>query len=149
MGFDEDLTKALANAKSETAKLLAEQRKLSPDQAMALVSNVSDCRVTQVVDIKKGVHCITSKDPSKSLVEARPTAETPEFLVTYASNADMNKAMDDASWSMIELLQKQKSLSRLDAYSLASMAMDCRVGEMDAAEKGVHCLIPKSLWVNR
>lgn len=38
MGFDEDLSKALANAKSETAKFLAEQRKISPDQAMALVS---------------------------------------------------------------------------------------------------------------
>jgi acetamidase/formamidase len=61
----------------------------------------------------------------------------------------MNKAMDTASWNMIELLQKQKSLSRLDAYSLASMTMDCRVGEMDAPEKGVHCLVPKSLWIKR
>jgi acetamidase/formamidase len=51
MRFDEDLTKALANAKAETAKFLVEQRKTSPDQAMALVSKTSDCRVTQVVDI--------------------------------------------------------------------------------------------------
>ena len=149
MGFDEDLTKALANAKSETAKFLAEQRNVSPDQAMALVSKTSDCRVTQVVDGKKGVHCITSKDSGKSLAEARPIGETAQYLVTTASNTDMNKAMDTASWNMIELLQKQKSLSRLDAYSLASMTMDCRVGEMDAAEKGVHCLVPKSLWVTR
>ncbi|HXW27206.1 MAG TPA: amidase, partial [Xanthobacteraceae bacterium] len=149
MGFDEDLTKALANAKAETAKLLGEQRKLAPDQAMALVAKVADCRVTQVVDVKKGVHCITAKDATKSLAQPLPTAETPEFLVTYAGNADMNKAMDEASWRMIELLQREKSLSRLDAYSLASMAMDCRVGEMDAAEKGVHCLVAKSLWVNR
>lgn len=147
MGFDEDLNKALANAKSETAKFIAEQRKLAPDQAMALIAKTSDCRVTQVVDIKKGVHCITAKDPGKSLAEPRPTAETPEYLVTYSSDTDINKAMDTASWTMIELLQKQKSLSRLDAYSLASMTMDCRVGEMDAAEKGVHCLVPKSLWV--
>src|SRR5215467_2844227 len=93
MGFDEDLTKALANAKAETAKLLSEQRKLAPDAAAALVSKTADCRVTQVVDGKKGVHCITSKDAAKSLAQARPTAETPEFLVTYASDADMNKAM--------------------------------------------------------
>jgi acetamidase/formamidase len=146
MGFDEDLTKALANAKSETAKFLAEQRKISPDQAMALVSKTSDCRVTQVVDIKKGVHCMTSKDAGKSLAEPRPTAETPQHLVTSSADADMNKAMDNASWAMIELLQKEKSLSRLDAYALASMTMDCRVGEMDAAEKGVHCLVAKSMW---
>ena len=149
MGFDEDLTKALANAKSETAKFLAEQRKISPEQALALVSTTSDCRVTQVVDIKKGVHCMSSKDTSKPLAAPWPTIETSDYLVTYAGNSDMNKAMDTASWSMIELLQKQKSLSRLDAYSLASMTMDCRVGEMDAPEKGVHCLVPKSLWVKR
>jgi acetamidase/formamidase len=149
MGFDEDLTKALANAKSETAKFLAEQRKISPEQALALVSTTSDCRVTQVVDIKKGVHCMSSKDTSKPLAAPWPTTETADYLVTYAGNGDMNKAMDTASWSMIELLQKQKSLSRLDAYSLASMTMDCRVGEMDAPEKGVHCLVPKSLWVKR
>jgi acetamidase/formamidase len=149
MGFDEDLTKALANAKSETAKFLAEQRKISPEQALALVSTTSDCRVTQVVDIKKGVHCMSSKDTSKPLAAPWPTTETADYLVAYAGNSDMNKAMDTASWSMIELLQKQKSLSRLDAYSLASMTMDCRVGEMDAPEKGVHCLVPKSLWVKR
>jgi acetamidase/formamidase len=149
MGFDEDLTKALANAKSETAKFLAEQRKISPEQALALVSTTSDCRVTQVVDIKKGVHCMSSKDTSKPLAAPWPTTETADYLVTYAGNSDMNKAMDTASWSMIELLQKQKSLSRLDAYSLASITMDCRVGEMDAPEKGVHCLVPKSRWVKR
>jgi acetamidase/formamidase len=146
MGFDEDLTKALANAKAETAKFLVEQRKVSPEQAASMVSKTSDCRVTQVVDIKKGVHCMTSKDPAKSLAETRPTAETPQYLVTYAADANMNKAMDDASWAMIELLQKDKGLSRLDAYALASMTMDCRVGEMDAAEKGVHCLVAKSMW---
>jgi acetamidase/formamidase len=57
--------------------------------------------------------------------------------------------MDTASWSMIELLQKERTLSRLDAYSLASMTMDWRVCEMDAAQKSVHCLVPKSLWVRR
>ncbi len=149
MGFDEDLTKALANARSETAKLLAEQRNIPNGQALALVAKTSDCRVTQVVDIKKGVHCMSPKEAGKSLAAAPPTAETADYLVTYAANSDMNKAMDTASWNMIELLQKQKSLSRLDAYSLASMTMDCRVGEIEAPEKTVHCLVPKSLWAKR
>jgi len=42
---------------------------------------------------------------------------------------------------MIELLQKQKALTHLDAYSLASIAMDRRVGEMEAIENSVHCLV--------
>jgi acetamidase/formamidase len=149
MGFDEDLNKALGNAKAETSKLLGELRKLPADEAAALVTKVSDCRVTQVVDIKKGIHCITSKDAQKTFVEPRPFTETPEYFVTYAASADINNAMDAASFSMIELLQKERSLSRLDAYALASMTMDCRVGEMEAIEKGVHCLVPKSLWVKR
>jgi acetamidase/formamidase len=150
MGFDEDLGKALDGAKGETAKLIAEQRKLPAEQAAGLVPTLSDCRVTQVVDIKRGVHCIVPKDPASTRpIPARPTAETTDYLVTTARGPNMNKAIDEASWGMIELLQKAKGLSRLDAYALASIAMDCRIGEMTAPDKSVHCVVPKSLWVQR
>jgi acetamidase/formamidase len=49
----------------------------------------------------------------------------------------------------IVFVQKERSLSRLDAYSLASMAMGRRVGEMDAAEKSVHGLVAKSMQTKR
>jgi len=149
MGFDEDLNKALENAKSETGRLLAAQRGISADAALKLMPSVSDCRVTQVVDIKKGVHCMNPKDPAKRLAAPRPTSETTQELVTWARDADMNKAMNEASWSMLQQLQQARGLSRLDAYAIASIAMDCRVGEMMAAEKSVHCAVPKSLWVKR
>ena len=105
MGFDEDLGKALANARSETAKLLAEQRDVPAEQALELVSTTSDCRITQVVDIKKGVHCLTSKE-QKPLAVPLPTGETADYLVSHSANGDINKAMDTASWNMIELLAK-------------------------------------------
>lgn len=149
MGFDEDLNKALENAKSETVKILMELRGLSREQATQLMPQVADCRITQVVDIKKGVHCMVPKNASARLSEPRPTAEDAQYLVSYQKNADMNKGMDAASWNMLELLQKQKGIARLDAYGLASVTMDCRVGEMMTPEKGVHCLIPKSIWVKR
>jgi acetamidase/formamidase len=150
MGFDEDLGKALDAAKSETAKLIAELRKVPPEQAATLVATVADCRVTQVVDIKKGVHCMVPKDPASTRpLPPRPTAETADYLVTGAHGTDLNKAIDAASWDMIALLEKSKSLSRLDAYALASISMDCRVGEMVAADRSVHCVLPKSLWVKR
>jgi acetamidase/formamidase len=150
MGFDEDLGKALEAAKSETAKLVAEQRKIPAEQAGALLPTLADCRVTQVVDIKKGVHCFVPKDVASARpIPPRPGAETADALVTAARGSDINKAADEASWGMLELLQKAKGLSRLDAYSLASMTMDCRVGEMVAPDKSVHCLVPKSLWVTR
>ena len=34
---------------------------MSRDEAYALTSMVADCRVTQVVDIRKGVHCMVPK----------------------------------------------------------------------------------------
>src|ERR1700730_1596384 len=56
MGFDQDLNKAWDQAKSQTVKFLGEQRKLSPDKAAALMQKVSDCRISQGVNIKKGWH---------------------------------------------------------------------------------------------
>ena len=53
----------------------------------------------------------------------------------------------DAAWAMIDLLQNQRKLSRLDAYGLASMVMDCRLAAPTGEQKAVHCLVPKSTWV--
>lgn len=147
MGYDNDLNKALADVKAETAKFLGEQRKLPADKAAALMPQVSDCRISQVVNIKKGVHCLNPKDTKAKMTTEHPTAETKAYLVTSAKDADLNKAMDTASMAMINLLQEKKKLSRLDAYSLASMTMDCRVGAMADDAKSVHCVVPKSLWV--
>lgn len=149
MGYDKDLNKALTDAKTETAKFLSEQRKLSADKAAALVSQVSDCRISQVVNIKKGVHCLNPKHVKATRTTEHPTAETPALLVTSAKNADLNTAMDTASMAMINLLQEKKKLSRLDAYSLASITMDCRIGAMADDAKSVHCVVPKSLWVSK
>src|SRR6266516_4386727 len=56
MAFDPDLNKAWAQTKAQTVKFLAEQRKVSADQAEKLMVTVSDCRVSQVVNVKKGIH---------------------------------------------------------------------------------------------
>src|SRR6185436_10886049 len=52
MGFDQDLNLAWAQAMKETQKYLGEQRKLSAAEAAALLPTVSDCRVSQVVNVK-------------------------------------------------------------------------------------------------
>src|SRR3989441_1751884 len=63
MGFDEDLNEAMKIATREAVNMLAGQKMvaLSRDEAYALTSMVGDCRVTQVVDIRKGVHCMIPK----------------------------------------------------------------------------------------
>lgn len=147
MGFDKDLNLAWDGARTQTVKFLVEQRKLSAEGAARLLPTIADCRVSQVVNIKKGIHCLSPKDLKAKSIPERPLAETKTHWVTVGKDADANKAMDTASMAMIELLQQKKGLSRLDAYGLASMAMDCRVGEMSEAQKSIHCLLPKSVWV--
>jgi acetamidase/formamidase len=63
MGFDEDLDEAMKIAVREAVSFLAGQKlaPMSRDEAYALTSMVGDCRVTQVVDIRKGVHCMIPK----------------------------------------------------------------------------------------
>jgi acetamidase/formamidase len=64
MAFDEDLNEAMKLAVREAVSFLSTQTlvPMSRDEAYALTSMVGDCRVTQVVDIRKGVHCMIPKN---------------------------------------------------------------------------------------
>jgi acetamidase/formamidase len=146
MGFDNDLNLAWNQALRETVKLISEKRGVNAEQAALVMGRVSDCRVSQVVNIKKGIHCLTPKDASATGIPERPAAEDATYYVSASRNADLNKAMDDASRGMIRFLEEKKGIARLDAYGLASVAMDCRVGDMSGNEGNVHCVMPKSLW---
>ncbi len=62
-GFDEDLTQAMKIAVANTIDFLSTQKMvpMTREEAYALTSLVGDCRVTQMVDIRKGVHCMIPK----------------------------------------------------------------------------------------
>jgi acetamidase/formamidase len=146
MGFDQDLNKAWDQAKAETIKFLSEQRNVSADQAGRLMPTVSDCRVSQVVNVKKGIHCLSPKNVRGREDLERPTRETGRYYVVHVKDPDLNNAMNNASIGMIKFLETERKIARLDAYGLASVAMDCRVGAVSDTEKNVHCVIPKSIW---
>jgi acetamidase/formamidase len=63
LGFDEDLNQAMKIAVDQTVNWLSKQTivPMSREEAYALTSIVGDCRVSQVVDIRKGVHCMIPK----------------------------------------------------------------------------------------
>jgi acetamidase/formamidase len=71
MGFDEDLNQAMKIAVEQTVHWLSMQQlvPMSREEAYALTSIVGDCRVSQVVDIRKGVHCMI---PKAVFVDYRP-----------------------------------------------------------------------------
>ena len=61
VGFDEDLQKAFVNAIAETVDFLSTVKKLDRYEAYSLASMAADCRISQVVDVRKGVHCMVPK----------------------------------------------------------------------------------------
>lgn len=148
LGYDRDLNKALDILNQETLKFVAESQNLSGAEAKQFIANYGDIRVAEVVNQLKGVYCMLPKKPAAKLA-SNPTAETAQNFVAYATDADAMVAMNTAAMAIIERVQQVKRLSALDAYALASLAMDTRIGRSESGAKTVHCLLPKSLWVQR
>ncbi len=63
-------------------------------------------------------------------------------------SADPAVALEEVSSTVDVSREGIYFLTRLDAYGLASLVMDCRPAAPVAAEKAVHCLVPKSTWVS-
>ena len=80
-----------------------------------------------------------------------PFIETRTHWITTGVNEDLNVAMTNATREMVNWLSTQKMvpMDRYEAYSLTSMAADCRVSQVVDVRKGVHCMMPKSLFTKR
>lgn len=146
MGYDRDLNKALDILDEETMKFLSESRSLKGTEAREFMAKYGDCRISEVVNQLRGVYCMLPKRPTEAIA-ANPKADTADSFVTHAVDGDSMQALNKSAMQMIERLQEMKNLSPLDAYALSSLALDARVGQLEAGAKNVHCLVPKSLWV--
>ena len=69
MGFDEDLDDAAKQALREMIRLITELTGLSAQDAYTLCSIASDLRVTQMVNLIKGVHCVILKEKLSGLIK--------------------------------------------------------------------------------
>jgi len=80
-----------------------------------------------------------------------PRAETKTHWIMMGFDEDLTQAMKIAVRQTIDFLTSQKTvpLSREEAYALASLVGDCRVTEMVDIRKGVHCMIPKSIFAKK
>ena len=59
---------------------------------------------------------------------------------------DLNEAMKTAIREAVSFLMREKGLSREEAYSLCSLAVDFRVTQVVDGDKGIHGMIPKSIF---
>ena len=79
-----------------------------------------------------------------------PFIETRTHWITTGFNEDLNVAMTNAVREAVDWLANQKmvTMNRYEAYGLVSMVGDCRVSQVVDVRKGVHCMIPKSVFIN-
>ena len=75
-----------------------------------------------------------------------PRAETPAAFMTMGINEDLTEATKIAVREMIDFLVTEKKLGRDDAYMLASVAADFSITQLVDGTKGVHAMIPKSIF---
>jgi len=75
-----------------------------------------------------------------------PVAETPTHWITVGLDKNLNKAMTLAARNAIDFLSSRAKLTREDAYGLCSIAASFRVTQVVDIVRGVHAMIPKSLF---
>ena len=75
-----------------------------------------------------------------------PRAETPTHFITMGLHPDLNEAARMATREMIDFLVAEKGMSRDDAYILCSVGVDLHVTQLVDDTKGVHAMLPKSLF---
>ena len=75
-----------------------------------------------------------------------PRAETPTHYMTMGLDPDLDEATRLATREMVEYLVTEKRMSREDAYFLCSIKADLRVTQAVDITKGIHALIPKSIF---
>lgn len=75
-----------------------------------------------------------------------PRAETEEHYMTMGLDPDLDEAARRATREMVAFLVDEKGLSRDDAYILCSLSMDLRVTQLVDGTKGIHAMMPKSIF---
>ena len=76
-----------------------------------------------------------------------PRAETPGYYISMGFHEDLTEATRIAIRETIEFLMNEKKLSRDEAYMLASVGVDFCITQLVDGNKGVHAMIPKSIFV--
>ena len=75
-----------------------------------------------------------------------PRAETPTEYMTMGFHEDLDEAARIATREMLDWIVEMKGIPRDEAYLLASVAMDLRVTQVVDGTKGIHAVIPKSIF---
>jgi len=82
----------------------------------------------------------------RDMVLTNPLAETATHWIAMGFDPDLDEAARIALREAIGWLMRCRGLTREKAYSLCSLAVDFRVTQLVDRNKGVHAMIPKSIF---
>jgi acetamidase/formamidase len=77
-----------------------------------------------------------------------PRFETPTHWGTLGFHEDLDEAVKIALREMIKLLATEKEMDSYEAYALCSLQADFRVTQVVDGIKGIHAMMPKSIFKN-
>ena len=75
-----------------------------------------------------------------------PRAETPTHYITMGLDPDLTQAARICALETIDFLVDVKKMTREDAYALTSVSVDLEITQLVDGTKGVHAMIPKSIF---
>ncbi|HET9182113.1 MAG TPA: acetamidase/formamidase family protein [Candidatus Angelobacter sp.] len=78
-----------------------------------------------------------------------PRAETPTYYISMGFHQNLYEATRIAVRQMIDFLVAEKHLTRDEAYMLTSVAGDVDITELVDGNKGVHVMLPKSIFLQQ
>lgn len=78
-----------------------------------------------------------------------PRAETATDYMSIGLDPDLNQAAKIATSEMLDFLVSEKGMNRDDAYLMSSAALNLIVTQAVDGTKGVHALLPKSIFTKK
>ena len=159
VGYDLNMNTAMQNLLAESHRFIMAKYGLDDAAATAYLLKHWDCPISEVVDEVNGTYCLLPKKRRGPRAPEVMTHDTVKYWVSYRTHpTDLMTAMKNAAYSLIETASGPLRISQGDAYTLATFAMDCRIGrpnispgfvynshEPYSGPYAVSCRFPKSL----
>jgi acetamidase/formamidase len=71
-----------------------------------------------------------------------PIARTEDAWLAFGFDEDLDLAAEEATATMLDLMEREMDISRREALALASVAVDLHVTQIVNGAKGVHAILP-------
>jgi acetamidase/formamidase len=82
----------------------------------------------------------------KGMTLSWPRGETPTHWIAMGTDEDLTLATEYAVQEAVDFIVAEHGLSQMDAYRLVSLACDLRITQLVDGKRGVHVMIPKSIF---